>query len=822
MRKSFLMFLPLLLCSLSAGAQGLTAQGREKSVVNPNLSGVIGSASSVVGAGRLFSPSVGRKFYEMAYELANSEDVNGPAVEQAIAFLTAAMKLESGANDVQSLLIKLACRDPERDYSGLVYSLLADYVDESADIEVAKKAVGYLLERQNSREEREKLLEEMLRNLGNKNVVLSSELAILLGLLKAEKADLRAATFYFMQAYKNNRYNRLAFAKLAELMPEQIGPEIYLERLRLALRENPLDIEVALTFAQYAERLELYETAVDVYEYCADLFGYLYPSEPLPSRIYLPWAISSYNTQQNQSKCLQIAERIRQDGRFDLLLEAVAGKAAAKIGDGELATRIFQAAEEKAQRLLFTGLQGSEKNLGTPDDSSSQKRGTKQLTWFYCFALPLPSKALYWANKAYADESDSAAAAAFLAYALMMNNQMKWAKPLIENYERNQIADLTLAQIQLTEGQKDSAIETLKSVIAKDPGSFAAERAKEILVQQGGEYIPPVDPDVTLTALKNKFGKTIVPTFAPAEQIISVQFNIRGKEFSYGSEFDGVVSIINNSSEPLVISNDGLFKGNIRVDADISGDISKKIPNLVSTRIRPALPLEPGRSTLISLRLVTGELGRTLLAYPQASLDIEFTLYLDPVPQGQTDEGKVTNRLTHIEPTKVRVKRPGVELTSKYLTNRFNSISKGHFGQKVKTAQLFIGLLTEQHMMSNRKPPYRFIYADWMPSLLRTALIHESGLLRNPANDEWLVKVHTMAEMLSLPLDHELITAVAENLYNVNWPVRMMAIYLLSKGSDSKFDKVLDWMAKYDPSEIVRDMAVALGSSHQSSESSLR
>jgi len=76
--------------------------------------------------------------------------------------------------------------------------------------------------------------------------------------------------------------------------------------------------------------------------------------------------------------------------------------------------------------------------------------------------------------------------------------------------------------------------------------------------------------------------------------------------------------------------------------------------------------------------------------------------------------------------------------------------------------------------------------------------------------------------MLSLPLDHELITAVAENLYNVNWPVRMMAIYLLSKGSDSKFDKVLDWMAKYDPSEIVRDMAVALGSSHQSSESSLR
>ncbi|MBA7634463.1 hypothetical protein ES703_42048 [subsurface metagenome] len=628
--------------------------------------------------GWLSSASVGRRFYEIAYELAeeiaDSEQriadskveklnakrytLNANKSEQAIAFLIAAMKLDGDDNDVRSLLIKLVCRVPERDYSNLVYNLLLDYVDESADLEMTRRAVGYLLEGPSSLEEREKLLQEMLRALGGKNIVLGSELATSLGLLMAQKADLaatgsldhtrlrQAAKSYLMQAYNNNRYNKWAFAKLAELMPEQIEPAIYLEYLRLALRENPSDIEAALAFAQYAEQLQLYETAEATYEYCADLFTYLYPSEPLPSRIYLPWAISSYNMQRNHSKCLQIAERVRQDGRFDLLIEALAAKTAAKIGDGELATQIFQAAEEKALRA-----------------TSDEQRATR-LAWFYCFALPDPERALYCANEAYVAEPDSATAAAILAYALVMNNQLKWAKPLVSNHQRNQIADLALAQIQLAEGQRDLAVETLRSVIAKDPGSLAAERAKEVLARQREKYIPPVDPDVLLIVLRNTFGQTLVPAFTPPEQIISVQFNIRGNTFPYGSEFSGAVAIVNNSPEPLVISDDGLFRGNIRVDADISGDLNKKIPNLISVKNRTVFLVEPGRNTLISLRLVTGELRKMLFAYPQASLDIEFTLYLDPVT---TQDGKVTNRLTYLKPAKVRVKRPGIELTSKYL-----------------------------------------------------------------------------------------------------------------------------------------------------------
>jgi len=746
---------------------------------------------------RLFSPSVGQKFYEIAYELANSEDVNGPDAEQAIIFLTAAMNLDSRADYVYPLLINIACRYSNRDYSEMVHNLLTNYVDESADLEVVSQAVRYLLERLNSREQREQLLEDLLQNLGDKNARLDSELATLLGLLMAEKTDLQAAQFHLMRAFNSNKYNKLAFAKLAELVPEQIGPTMYLEHLRLALGENPTSLEAAFAFAQYAEELQLYETAADAYEYCTELFSYLYPSQAPPARLYLPWMISSYNTKRNQHRCLQIASRFRQSGQFDLFAEAIAGKAAAKIGNTEQANRIFQDAEDKALELIGYEL---------------RTINYEQLAWFYCFAAPDANKAMEWANKAYSIEPNSPTAATILAYSLVINGQTDWAKTLIDNYEHNQIAELTLAQIQLSQEQPDLAIETLKSAIAKDPGSLEAEHAKKILAQHDAEYIPPIDPNVTLTVLRNSFRQAVVPVFTAPEKIISLRLIVRGSEFSYGSKFDASVAITNNSSEPLVVSDDGLFTGHLRIDANITGDLNKKIPNLASVKIRPASPLKPAGSLLIPLRLLTAELRHLLLTHPQASVNIEFTAYLDPVI---TAKGP-TNRLPGIKPVKVVVKRPGVKLTGKFLRNRFSSLTKGRQGQKIRTAQLFTGLLAEQHAMANREPLYKFMYADWMPDLLKSALLH------NLNDNDWVAKVHTMASMLTLPLDYELINALTENLNDTHWPARMIAIYLLAKSQDSNFAKVLDWTAKYDSSNLVRDMAIALGADRPQQQEQLQ
>lgn len=809
MRKViFFVVLSTFMLSLSAVlAEDLGINDPAKTKMAPISRGQIDPTAALPKQDILFSPSVAERLHDIAYEMAKPDTANSAEIEQAIVLLKAAMELDSGAAYVVPTLLELASRGSDLDHSTLVRGLLVTYLNEGADLEVAGKAVRYLLEKVDSREERERVLSELLMVLGPKNQVFSSELLTSLGLLMAEKPDNEAARFYLTQAYKANRHNKLAFWKFAELFPDRVRAENYLGHFRLAMSEDPSSIEAALGMGRHAEQAGLYDIAASAYQYCADLFKCLYPSAPLPAKIYIPWAISCYNTDDHLPKCMEILNLVRQDGRFNILLEALAGKAAAKLGDGERATEIFQNAEAQAQQLL---LQGPVSNKAGPAAGGDQPQQVTagQFAWFYCFALPNAEKALDWANRAHALEPNSPSAASILAYALTMNDQATWAKPLIEKIEPSQISELVQAQIQIAEDKKDLAKQTLKSAIARDPGSLAAERAKVILGEQGGEYIPPADPDVVRSMLEQAFGESFTPVFIPLEQMLSVQFNMRGNKFPYGSEFGAVVAVMNDSSETFVVSDDGLFRGNIRVDADVSGDLSIKIPKLVSMKVHNNYFIEPGQSILIPVKLVTGKLRRLLLTYPQASLDIEFTLHIDPVISAG---GQVSNRLVMIKPTKLLVRRPRIELNSKYLRNRFNLISKGQQGQKIKTAQLFVGLLMEQYAMSNHEPPYKFMYADWMPTMFRNALVHESGLLRNPNKAEWAVKVHTMAEMLFLPLDIELVSAVADNLDDSNWPVRMIAMYLLAKTQAGKFDKVLESAATYDPDARVREMAVALG-----------
>ena len=199
MRKSsfFLVFSILFACSLSVWAQ-------------PDVSGL--------DSDRLFSPSAAQRFYEIAYELAgeiaDSKNLNAKPytpnakkAEQAIIFLTATMNLDSRAGYVHPVMLGLVCQHSERDYSQLVHHLLENYVDGKADLEPVREAVHYLLEQLNSREQRGKLLEEMLKSLGGKSAVLDSELATELGLLMAEKTDDPNAVKFFWRAYSKNKYN---------------------------------------------------------------------------------------------------------------------------------------------------------------------------------------------------------------------------------------------------------------------------------------------------------------------------------------------------------------------------------------------------------------------------------------------------------------------------------------------------------------------------------------------------------------------------------------------------------------------------------------
>lgn len=745
-------------------------------------------AQNNLGSDYLFSPSTAQSFYELACRLADTEKpgINSQNIEQAVIFLNAAVAVDSRANYVLPEIVSLLSRSSEQDYSRLLFEYLKKYVDPSADLQPTRRAVRYLLDQLNSREEKEQMLTMLLQTLGSRNLWLNSELSTLLGLLMAEKTDYQAATSLLMQAYGDNKYNKLAFDKLFEISPEMSNESVYLERLRLELGKNPINMKAAVDLAQFAEQLQLYQTASDAYEYAVQLHYYLFPSQPVGPQIYLPWAISTYNTQRGHHKCLQIAKQIRESGRFDLFLETIAAKALEKTSDTSQAAQILNAAEQNAIRLA----------------QQDRNFNYQHIAWFYCFGLINPEKALDWANKAYSNEPNSPTAASLLAYSLVANEQLEWAKTIIDNYQPTQISELALGLIELKEGQKESAVATLKSAISRDPGSLEAQVAKSILTQNGSDYVPTVNSETILVGLTSVFGRNLVPKFNTPENIISAQLNLRGSRFQYGAKFDASITITNNSELPLVICEDGLFAGSFRIDAALSGDIEKNIPSLITKKVCPSEPVEPGSSLIVPVTLFTGELRQILTIHPQATVDIEFTVFLDPVA-GKT--GQVANTLADIIPIKANVSRPGIEISNRYLQNRLNLISKGQQGQKIKAAQLIVGLLAEQNAMAYQQPMYEFTYAEWMPNMLKSALVN------NLSDEDWVAKIHTLAALYDLPMDYQLIEAVAGNINETHWPARLITVALLAESQSRNFKKVLDWTARYDSNQLVRQMAIASG-----------
>jgi hypothetical protein len=752
--------------------------------------------------------SAAERFIEVARELVQSKTITGPQADQAIILLTAARSLDQAAAGIEPLMLRAAMRNEQRDYTDQILLCLQGYVGPSADRVIVMDAVQRMLSRLGSADQRKELLETLVKRIGNRNAAIDSELATLLGQLSLEKGDKEAAKFYLLQAYTNNKYNKTAFAKLAELAPNDIGPAVYLERLRLVLQENPLDINAAVAFSQYCERLGLYDLASQAYLYCAQLFQYLYPSEPLPPHIYLPWAISCYNSPQGRQVCVQIAQTIRNGGQFDLFLEAIAGMAATRAGDQAKAQEIFSQAELRIAQVLQTApaqLRPNQQGAASP----AVQLNAKQVAWFYCFARKDPAQAVAWANRAYMTEPNSPSAGGLVAYALTMNNDMKSAKTFLAAFEHTQVADLAQARVQVAEGDKVGAVKTLRIAVAKDAGSLAAETAKDMLRGLGSEYVSPMDAGALTTYLTQNLGQTATPRFFAPDKMLEVQFTVQGNEFSYGTDLDGLVTITNKGADPLVLSPEGLFRGNLRIVARVSGSLAKEIPDLLSQTVRTDLLVPPGKSFVHAVRLSTGELRRLLAAHPQAGLDIQFTLYLDPAgPPG----GPLGNRLVDVKPVTVAIQRPAVEITAADVRSRFNSISSGQPGQKIQTAHLFTGLLREQQIMAEHGTLYPYRYKPWLAELLRASLTSVSGLLLSQDPDDWIVKVHAMADLLAVPLDPELVTAAAKNLNHPQWPVRLMAVYLLAGNHGDNFRPVLDWIAQQDANELVRSLAMSLQS----------
>ncbi|NLK41275.1 MAG: hypothetical protein GX298_04395 [Planctomycetes bacterium] len=740
----------------------------------------------------IFSPLTASVFVKTAQEIFREDPSQ---LEVAMRFLEAADVLDRNSSGIPEQVLRIGAGSclGQTDYSAMMTTAMSSYIGRQFDLEVVLSAIRCMLSHLDTRQQREEFLDRLLQRYDPVNEMLGSELATQLGLLSMEKTDYTTAQTLFNYAYSLNPYNEPAFELLQQAYAAEamaVSPDALAVHLRRMLDVNPYDLSAALRYADFLRQFELFELAVGMYEYSQRVFAYHFPDQTLDRSIYLPWLLSCYQTPRLLSRCIELADRFRSETSFDLMLEAVAGRAAAKQGQAERAREILERAAEKAEQML------GKKDLPLPIYP-------EHLAWFFSFILDRPDSALAWSNQAFGQAPDREGVRSIFAYTLAQNGQYDVAREYAESLAwTDQVAAITMAIVYRHEENKQQAIELLRHAIAMAPDTFEAEKAKFLLTDLGSEYItPPIVPAIE-KALEQQYVNRVVPVYTEPQRRFSAKLTFSSSNILYGADLDPRLVIENNGSSPLVIQDGGMLAGFIRVDVMVRGDVTMDIPNLLSMRFRPNRTIQPNEYISIPLDLRTGKLRRLLATCPQATLELEFIVYLDPIIR---EDGTASCALQGISPVRTTLRRRGVNLTHDFMLQRLNALSKGQEGQKIQAAYLFAGLLAEQEAFRRGMVEYRYTRVE--PSLL------VDSVRRALTDENWRLRVHTMETIsyLDFPSDFALIQTLSTNLDHNRWPVRFMTIYLLKRIQGSAFQPVLDWKAQYDPHPLPRRLAVALG-----------
>jgi tetratricopeptide (TPR) repeat protein len=742
----------------------------------------------------LFSENTATLFIKQASIVHQEDPLDIMRTEQAMTLLAAAASLDITPGEVPEKMLRIGGDRTYdgQDYSGQLLWALDRYLNDRSDLDVVFNAMRSALDGLNSRIDREVFLEKLFRKYSSVNAAFASELVTQLGLLAVEKADMQSARNYLSAAVQLNPYNQLAFSKFIELSMPKEGegfPPKPILLTRRVLEMNPYNLDSAVRYADMLRQLQMYDIASSAYEYVSQIHQFLYPDQSLPDDIVQDWLFSCYHGDRLQTNCLGLTETYRDPKHFNLVLEAVAGKTLIKLGRTGEGERFLESAAQKAEELALV-------------KSPSEPVYPEYLAWFYSFVLEQPEKSLAWSNQAFIEDPNRQGVEAIFSYSLALNGQndlaQQYAEPLKET---DQIAALTMAMVQLSGDDKQAGLDALRAVVEMSPDSFIAEKAIRLLEEQESDYIPSDSLGTLRERLEKEYGSRLVPDFMPPAERCSVKLLFNGSDFLYGADFSGRLVIENTSDETLVISDEGMLQGHLRVDALLEGSLNVEIPDLLSMRFRPSQPILPGKHLSVPLDLNRGRLRRLLLTYPQADVQVHFMAYLDPTISAS---GKTESRMKSIKPVHAQIRRRGIVLSRDFLLQRLDVLSKGQPGQKYQAASMFTGLLAEQIAVDLSGADFEYVRVE------RALLI--DSVRKMLVDKDWKIRVHTLSSLLSLsiPLDG-IVGEVSENLNHDKWPVRLTAMVLLAKAQPETFQKVLDWAVQHDAHDLNRRMAIALG-----------
>lgn len=735
--------------------------------------------------------------------------------------------------DMITLLTSPAIDDPGRATDALVaFSQLER--DNAYPIDLW---LGYRLERYNEREDRELFLQTAAQGLQNFPSSLSDTLTQL-GLFALEKGDLDTAQNLFNNAYSTNLYNDEPLNHLAMLISpkpqpdaEITLPDIQSHRLqknlftiiqwRTRLHNNPYDLNALVQLIQNLDELGAYEIAQDYYKAAYDLIALSpEPDQVLIQELRLKQLASSYSAGQYHN-CLELCRDLLQSEPNNLTALALSIKSAQQLGttppDISNLENVVQDVLKKSQA-----------------DEASSEAELQKLTWFYCFIVPEPPKALAMARQFDAAAQQSSQSQALLALTHIQNEQHDEAQAILETLDPVEpLAAVAQARLHLLNNQPDLARQVLYDMdYQKIPNGLIAEQIEELL-----ETTVPSPADDETTSDTNTEQNLLSPLEKQQQSLQFLAQNLAmfsGEELAfpyteeamvrclmrpvkhsdiayYGDPLLVQIYLSNVSTNDLILGPGNLIDPHLLIYVAIepltsTSRINKKRQNekrrthdmtlLAHRYLGQHRILRPGQSNVVTESLNIEPIRQRLEHHPQRSYRINVQICLDPVPDGQ---GGFTGKIESILPEPLTLIRKGFNPTRKNMQYHYDTAQKGNTKERLQSIYLLAGLLREAALDQAGEINYAIkpVDTNHITNLLKQQLTDEDFHIRG-----W--SAYALG-LLPKPQGKHLAAPLTDCLNDPHWLVRFMASQSLQALMD--MTEYNQWAAEQADHEIIQRQA---------------
>jgi len=668
--------------------------------------------------------------------------------------------------------------------------VLGDYIRLETEDEVAlAKVISLNLETIQTSEERLGYLSNLASRPGlpeGVKGVIFQELAR----LSFEAAEEKAGWALLSQAIKTDPYNLAARQKMLE-HPEVAGRAF--QRVGLLaemVRINPLRVPVVWAFANTLDELGLHREAQKWYKCALGIHTAGASGSEIAADEWLDLA-SSYTMSRDYDKALKVLNPLvkRYPERVDIriwLFRAERGRGQKELAENQLAT---------AEKLLLRQVEAN------PSDVTV----VSQMAWFYLQDKPDKDKALEWSNKAIGLDAENRQAQLCMGLTLLSNGQVDAARAQLEPLAKNDAwAQLGMMRIMLTE--EHTAEEILKELwitFSRHSGGWVGLALRELIQVQGTD----IDVNAYFEQLRQKISAQLGNAadlrdfYRHPKDYLFLKILPSKPDYDYREPLMLHISLTNMGSITISMGPGMMVNPRVLMSARLSGGLQMELKHYDFASLYKKRRMDMGQGLSDTVRLDRGKLRSILRRYPQETITIRISCILDPQVVGQDEFLPSMGGQTSKETVLVRY---GFRPSPKAMERLYRTLKEGPVRSKITTAILLGDLL------ANSQNPQA------IPEAKKPRAVNEkritAALVKTARDANWRVRAWFGEALQYARLDGELSTALADQIRDPHWLVRLMAVRTAGNRGQN-WSEILRRVAQTDSDRLVRQMASSYVSS---------